>query len=115
MAKFQWAGRALLKSAALLRYTKPVVTLGVRALSEVKGLKEKLSLLQDEKVALDKAKWDKTNELREQLQSWDTQLDDLRGRISELEKIRDAWLQLLLKQRPKWCMWSNSGQSQLTR
>ena len=25
-AKFQWAGRALLKSAALLKYSEPVVT-----------------------------------------------------------------------------------------
>ena len=44
-AKFQWAGRMLLKSATLLRYSKPVVTFGVQALSEVKDLKGKLSLL----------------------------------------------------------------------
>ena len=44
-AKFQWAGRVLLKSAALLRYSEPVVTYGIQALSEVKDLKEKLSLL----------------------------------------------------------------------
>ena len=67
-----------------------MVTSGVRALSEVKDLKGKLSLLQDEKVALEKAKWDETNELREQLQSRDTQLDELRARISKLEKERDA-------------------------
>ena len=41
-------------------------------------------------MALEKAKWDETNELREQLQSRDTQLDELRGRISKLEKERDA-------------------------
>ena len=67
-----------------------MVTSGVRALSEVKDLKGKLSLLQDEKVALEKAKRDKTSELREQLQSWDSQLDELRSRISELEKERDV-------------------------
>ena len=67
-----------------------MVTSGVRALSEVKDLKGKLSFLQDEKVALEKAKQDETNELREQLQSRDSQLDKLRGRISELEKERDV-------------------------
>ena len=44
-AKFQWAGRALLKSMVLLRYSEPVVTSSVRALGEVKVLKEKISLL----------------------------------------------------------------------
>ena len=44
-AKFQWASRALLKSVALLRYSEPVVTSSVRALGEVKVLKEKISLL----------------------------------------------------------------------
>ena len=48
-AKFQWASRALLKSVALLRYSEPVVTSGVRALGEVKVLKERISLLQDER------------------------------------------------------------------
>ena len=67
VAKFQWAGRALLKSAALLRYSEPVVTSGVRALEVVKVLKEKISLLQNEKEALEKAKRDETNKLREQL------------------------------------------------
>ena len=43
--KFQWASRAMLKSMALLRYSEPVITFGVRALGEVKVLKEKLSLL----------------------------------------------------------------------
>ena len=89
-AKFQWASCALLKSTTLLRYSESVVTSGARALSEVKVLKEKLSLLQDGKVALEKAKRVNTNELREQLQSRDTQLDELRGRILELEKERDA-------------------------
>ena len=39
---------------------------------------------------MEKAKRDETNELREQLQSRDSQLDGLRDRISELEKDRDA-------------------------
>ena len=89
-AKIQWAGCALLKLAALLRYSEPVVTSGVRALGEVKVLKERISLLQNEKEALEKAKRDETNELREQLQSLDSQLDGLQDRISELEKDRDA-------------------------
>ena len=58
-----------MKSAALLKYSELVVTSGVRALGEVKVLKEKISLLQNEKEALEKAKRDETNELREQLQS----------------------------------------------
>ena len=56
-----------------------MVTSGVRALNDMKDLKGKFSLLQDEKVALEKAKRDETNELREQLQSRDSQLDKLRG------------------------------------
>ena len=44
-AKFQWTSHALLKSVALLKYSESVVTSGIRALSEVKDFKEKLSLL----------------------------------------------------------------------
>ena len=95
--KFQWAGRVLLKSVALLRYSEPVVTSSVRALSEVKDLKGKLSLLQDEKVAMEKAKRDETNELREQLQSRNSQLNELWGRISKLEKELDAAIEAAAK------------------
>ena len=58
-----------MKSATLLKYSESVVTSGVRALGEVKALKERISLLQNEKEALEKAKRDETSELREQLQS----------------------------------------------
>ena len=92
-----------------------MVTSGVQALSKVKDLKGKLSLIQDEKVALEKAKRDETNELKERLQSRDTQLDELWSRISEMEKECDASLKLLLKRRPKWRMLSSCGHSQLTR
>ena len=49
-------------------------------------MKEKLSLLQDEKSALEKAKQVEIDELRERLQSKDKQLEDSQARISELER-----------------------------
>ena len=50
---------------ALLRYFELVITSNVRALDEVKDLKEKLSLLQDKKSALEMAKRVETDELKE--------------------------------------------------
>ena len=43
---FQWAGYLLLKSAMLLRYSKPIISFGVQAIEEVKDLKKRITLLQ---------------------------------------------------------------------
>ena len=94
-AKFQWAGRAMLKSATLLRYSEPVITSDVEAKEEVRVLKEKLSLLRDEKSVLEKAKQDKINGLKEVLESKDKQLEDSRSRVSKLERAALSLLKLL--------------------
>ena len=66
--KFQWAGHVLLKLVALLRYSEPVISSSIRAIGEVKDLKEKVALLQDEKLASEKAKQAEVEELRGQVQ-----------------------------------------------
>ena len=49
-------------------------------------MKEKLSLLRDEKSALEKAKQDEINGLKGALESKDKQLEDSRSWVLELEK-----------------------------
>ena len=61
---FQWASRVLLKSAVLLSYSKLIISSGVRAIGEAKDLKERITLLQNEKRALEKAKQTEAEELR---------------------------------------------------
>ena len=76
----------LFKSVVLLRYSEPVISSGVRAIEEVKDLKERVTLLQDEKLALEKAKQAEVEELRGQVWSKDHQLEESKVRISELKK-----------------------------
>ena len=76
----------MLKLVTLLRYFESVITSSVEAVGEVKELKERLSLLQDKKSALEKAKQVETDDLKKQLQSRDKQLDESWALILELEK-----------------------------
>ena len=69
--KFQWVYRMLLKSVALLTYSDSVISSGVRAIQEFKELEERISLLQKEKLALEKAKQAEVEELRGQVRSKD--------------------------------------------
>ena len=62
--KFQWASCVLLKSKALLKCLEPVISSGVRAIGEVKDLKKRVTLFQDEKLALEKAKQVEREELK---------------------------------------------------
>ena len=54
--KFQWAGRMLLKSTAIFRYSELVISSAVWAILEVKDLEERYTLHQNEKLDLKKAK-----------------------------------------------------------
>ena len=67
--KFQWAGCMLLKSAVIFRYLEPVIFSCIRALQDIKD-EEKVILIQNEKVALEKAK-----------QELASKLDELRGQM----------------------------------
>ena len=46
----------LLKSAAIFRYSELVISSSIQAIEEVKDLEERVTLLQNEKLALEKAK-----------------------------------------------------------
>ena len=49
MDRFQWIGCMLLKSATILRCSKPIVSSGIQASKEVKDLGESICLLKVEK------------------------------------------------------------------
>ena len=74
MEKFQWAGCVLLKSVTMCRYLESVVSSGVQAHKEMKDLEERVTFIQNEKVALDKAKLDLTSKVE---------------RLKELVKTKD--------------------------
>ena len=50
VAKFQWMGHMLLKSATIIRYSKPLISSGARATQEMKDLEEKVTFLRNEKL-----------------------------------------------------------------
>ena len=79
----------LLKSAAIFRCSKSIISFGVQSIQDVKDLEERVTLLRNEKLALEKAKQElsfKVDELKGQVRSKDQQLEELRVRLSELEK-----------------------------
>ena len=55
----------LLKSAIIFRYSKQVISSGIWAIQDVKDLEERVTLLQNEKLALEKAKQKLSYEVNE--------------------------------------------------
>ena len=53
----------LLKSATILRCSEPIASSGIRASKEIKDLEERISILQNEKLALEEAKQKLTSDL----------------------------------------------------
>ena len=79
---FQWASRILLKSMAIFKYSMPLISSGIRAIWEVIDLEDKITFLQNEKLALEKAKQEmssKLAKLKEQVRLKDQQLEESRA------------------------------------
>lgn len=111
--KFQWAGHELLKLVASFRYSELVISSGVRAIKEVKDLKEKVALLEGEKLALEKARRVEIEELKGQVQLRDQQQADLKAQILELKKafVESSKAVSKLKSEVKYIkeQWGNSA------
>ena len=72
-----------------VRYLESVVSSGVQAHKEMKDLEERVTFIQNEKVALDKAKLDLTSKverLKELVKTTDRLLEELKDHLKESEK-----------------------------
>ena len=95
--KFHWASRMLLKLVALFKYLEPVISSGIRAIHLVKDLEERITLLQNEKLALEKTKQDLTSEVDE-LRGWcDRRTSSWRSQGSKYRSLKRPMLTL-----PRW-------------
>ena len=63
--RFQWAGRMLLRAVTILRCSELIVSAGIRALKEARGLGENIRLLKVKKFSLEKAKQKLTSKVEE--------------------------------------------------
>ena len=84
----QWAGRILLKLPAVCQYFESVVTSEIRACREMKDLEERVTILQNEKAALERAKQDllsEVEELKEQAKSKDQCLGEMKAQVEEMK------------------------------
>ena len=85
----------MLKSAALIRYSEPMISSSIWVAQEVKNLEEKITLLQNEKLALERAKQElssKVAELKGQVQS---KYEELQESSTNLLKLRKAQVELI--------------------
>ena len=99
VAKFQWMGHMLLKSATIIRYSEPLISSGTRATQEMKDLEEKVTFLRNEKLYWEKAKQKLTsemNELKEATRLNDQQLEEARPKDQQLEESK-IWISELKK------------------